>query len=45
MHDAALQWGYVKFSTHSHCNVIRAYDAADNVIETPEQKGRSKESN
>jgi hypothetical protein len=24
MHDVELQWGYVKFSTRSHCDVIRA---------------------
>jgi len=30
------KWGYVKFSTRSHCDVIRVYDAADNLIEMPE---------
>ena len=36
MHDVGLQWGYVKFPTRSHSDVIRVYDAADNLIEPPE---------
>jgi hypothetical protein len=33
---SSLQWGYVKFSTRSHCDLIRVYNAAAHMIETHE---------
>jgi hypothetical protein len=36
MHDVGLQWGYVEFSTRSHCDVIRVHDAAGDKIEVYE---------
>ena len=38
MHDVELQWAYVKFSIFSHCDAIRVYGAADNLIEMPRVK-------
>jgi hypothetical protein len=35
--------GYAKFRSRSHCAVIRAYDDADNVIETHDHAGDFKE--
>jgi hypothetical protein len=35
--------GYAKFYSRSHDAVIRVYDDAGNVIETPEHKGEFKE--
>ena len=35
--------GYAKFYSRSHDAVIRVYDAANDVIETPEHKGDFKE--
>jgi hypothetical protein len=32
--------GYATHYSRSHNDVIRVYDVTDNVIETPEQKGR-----
>jgi hypothetical protein len=43
MHADELQMGYVEFSTRSYCDVIRADNAADNLIETYEQTDDFKE--
>jgi len=45
MHDAALQWGYIKFSTRLYCDAIRVCGAAGDISRRTSRRTRQKNAN